>query len=379
MNYNFINDYRKKPWKRALTKLWRFSCLDGGLLFGVVALGLIGLILLYSSSNHSFAVVGRQFFNFILAFLVMVFFAKLPVGYYQKLAPWIFGVTIMLLIVVAAFGVVSKGGQRWLNLGLLRFQPSELMKIAMPMMLAWYLKDKTFPLTLKNLMVCLLIIIMLPVLLIAKQPDLGTAILVAVTGFLVILLAGIRLKVVLSLVALAGLVVPLLWRFMYAYQKMRLLIFLSPESDPFGKGYNIIQSKIAVGSGGFLGKGWLHGSQAHLQFLPEASTDFAFAVYGEEFGFLGCMVLFGIFAYLIFRALYISANAQDTFSRLLAGSLTLSFFCSFFVNIGMVTAILPVVGVPLPFISYGGSSLIIFMASFGVIMSIRAHRRLISS
>jgi len=246
------------------------------------------------------------------------------------------------------------------------------------MMLAWYLRDKVFPLHIKDLFFSCIIIIF-PVLLIAKQPDLGTALLVATTGFFVLLLAGITWQIIVSAIGLMIVVLPIAWRFMHAYQKMRLFTFWSPERDPLGSGYNIIQSKIAIGSGGWFGKGWLQSSQAHLQFLPERSTDFIFAVYGEEFGFIGCLLLFLVFGYIIGRSLYISANAQDTFSRLFIGSLALSFFTYFFVNIGMVVGVLPVVGVPLPLVSYGGSSLITIMAGFGIIMSAQTHRKLIGS
>ncbi len=378
MNYHFIATDSKKSKSRIVSKIWQSLHLDPTLFISIIVLAIIGFCLLYSTSNQNFFVVLKQLLNFTVAFIVMLIFAKIPVGRYQNIIPWFYGIVVLMLITVLIFGVISKGGQRWLRLGVFRFQPSEAMKIAVPMMLAWYLRDKIFPLNFKDLLRCLLII-SIPVLLIAKQPDLGTAILVAITGFFVIILAGVSWRIVSGFMLVLAAATPIIWKCMYAYQKTRLLIFLSPESDPFNRGYNVIQSKIAIGSGGMFGKGWLQGSQSHLSFLPEASTDFAFAVYGEEFGFIGCLALFTIFSIIIGRALYISIHAQDTFSRLLVGSLTLSFFCSLFVNVGMVSSILPVVGVPLPFISYGGSSLIIFMASFGIIMSIHGNRRFISS
>ncbi|MBU0744108.1 MAG: rod shape-determining protein RodA [Gammaproteobacteria bacterium] len=348
------------------------------LLLGILVLGIISLGILYSVNNQNSTLFWHQIINFSFAFGVMFIFAQIPIYRYQSLVPWFFCLTLLMLLVVMSSGVISRGAQRWLNFGMVRFQPSELMKLAMPMMLAWYLRNKTFPLHIKELFYSGIIII-LPALIIAKQPDLGTAILVSATGCFVLLLAGITWRIIISVSIFLVSVVPIVWRFMHSYQKMRLLTFLSPESDPFGSGYNIIQSKIAIGSGGWLGKGWLHGSQAYLQFLPERSTDFIFAVYAEEFGFIGSLLLFAIFIYIMGRSLYISANAQDTFSRLLAGSLTLTFFTSFFVNIGMVMGVLPVVGVPLPLVSYGGSSLITFMTGFGIIMSVQAHRKLIGS
>lgn len=364
--------------KKIIAKIWRSLHLDLVLFIGILFLEVIGLCLLYSTSNQNVSLVLRQLLNFAIALMAMIIFARIPVTRYQIVAPWLYGTVVLMLIAVLTFGLITKGGQRWLGLGFMRFQPSEVMKIAMPMMLAWYLRDKIFPLNFGSLLCCL-VIMLTPVLLIAKQPDLGTAVLVTITGSLVIMLAGVSWKVAIGSLLSFIAIVPIIWKSMYAYQKMRLLIFLSPESDPFNKGYNVIQSKIAIGSGGWLGKGWLQGTQSRLSFLPEASTDFAFAVYGEEFGFIGCLVLAAIFGVVIGRSLYISANAQDTFARLLVGSLTLSFFCAIFVNIGMVSSILPVVGVPLPFMSYGGSSLMIFMASFGIIMSAQSNRRLISS
>ena len=253
-----------------------------------------------------------------------------------------------------------------------------MMKIAMPMMLAWYLKDKNLPPDRKTLSMSL-IILLVPVFIIAKQPDLGTALIIAATGIFVILLTGINWKLIGGSIIAIAIGVPFIWHFMHYYQKNRILTFLNPERDPLGSGYHIIQSKIAIGSGGFLGKGWLHGSQTHLQFLPEHSTDFIFAVCGEELGFIGCIVLIGLFTYLVARGLYISNRAQDTFDRLLAGSLILTFFLSFLVNIGMVIGLLPVVGLPLPLVSYGGSSIVTLMAGFGIIMSIHTHRKLLPS
>jgi rod shape determining protein RodA len=371
----FVGDRAKK--NQLLKKIWMKSHLDFLLLIGLLTLAVVGFVVLYSASNQNLELLRHQLINFVFAFAAMCVFAQIPTHRYESLVPWIYGIALLMLFAVITVGVVNKGAQRWLNFGLLRFQPSEIMKLVVPMMLAWYLRNKIFPLHTKDLFFCCLIIAF-PVLIIAKQPDLGTALLVAITGVFVLLLAGITWKLIAAIAALITIATPLIWRYMHAYQKARLFTFLSPEYDPHGSGYNIIQSKIAIGSGGWFGKGWLLGSQTHLQFLPERATDFIFAVFSEEFGFIGCVLLLGIFVYIVGRSLYISVHAQDTFSRLLAGSLVLSFFTSVFVNIGMVIGVLPVVGVPLPLVSYGGSSLVIFMSGFGVIMSTYRHRKLIS-
>jgi rod shape determining protein RodA len=279
---------------------------------------------------------------------------------------------------VVMAGVSGGGAQRWLDFfGIMRFQPSEIMKLAAPMMLAWYFSDKHLPPNGKQLLISASTLAA-PVFLIAVQPDLGTALLVTCAGIFVIFLAGIRWRLITGII-LAGLACsPLLWHFMHDYQRQRVVTLFNPEIDPLGSGYHIIQSKIAIGSGGMYGKGWLNGTQSQLDFLPERSTDFIFAVYGEEFGFFGILALILIYLFIVLRGLYIATRAQDTYSRLLAGSLSLSFFVYFFVNMGMVTGMLPVVGVPLPLISYGGTSMVTLMAAFGILMSIHSHRRLLS-
>jgi len=368
--------HRKNNTNQLWYKIWAKLHLDFWLLLGILMLVSCGTIILYSASGQNMGLVKHQLLSFALAFGIMCIFAQVPTYRYQSLVPWLYGAVLMLLIAVMMFGVVNKGAQRWLNIGLFRFQPSEITKLTVPMMLAWYLRDKSLPLQIKDLLICCIIIIV-PVLIIAKQPDLGTALLVGAIGSFVLLLAGIGWKIIASASALAAGTAPVLWQFMHSYQKERLFTFLSPEKDPYGSGYNIIQSKIAVGSGGIFGKGWLLGSQTHLQFLPEHYTDFIFAVCGEEFGLFGCLCLLTLFIYIVGRGLYLSASAQDTFARLLVGSLSVSFFASFFINICMVVGLLPVVGVPLPLISYGGSSMLIFMSSFGIIMSTHTHRKLI--
>jgi rod shape determining protein RodA len=297
----------------------------------------------------------------------------------QNSAPWLFAAGLIMLIAVLLLGDIGKGAQRWLNLGLFRFQPSEIMKIAVPMMIAWYLSEATLPPRRLRLLIALAILI-LPTLLVAKQPDLGTSLLIASAGIFVLLLAGLSWKLILG--SLIGLVasLPLVWNYLlHDYQRQRVLTFINPENDPLGAGYHIIQSTIAIGSGGIYGKGWLNGTQSHLDFLPERSTDFIFAVFSEEFGFLGILVLLAIYGSIIIRGMIIANQAQDTFGRLLAGSLILTFFVYVFVNIGMVSGILPVVGVPLPLMSYGGTSMVTLLAGFGILMSIQTHRKLIAN
>jgi rod shape determining protein RodA len=285
---------------------------------------------------------------------------------------------MVLLIGVAFFGEISHGARRWLNIGVATIQPSELMKIAVPLMMAWYFEKHEATLTLKNYVVAALLLLM-PVGLIVRQPDLGTSILIAASGFYVLFLAGLSWRVmgVLFVAALGS--APILWSMLHDYQRHRILMLLDPSQDALGKGYHTIQGMIAVGSGGFLGKGYLNGTQTHLDFLPERSTDFIFAVYAEEFGFLGSLILLGLYIFIIGRGFIITANASTYFTRLMAGSITLTFFTYAFVNMGMVSGILPVVGVPLPLVSYGGTSMLTLLLGFGVLMSIHTHQRLVKT
>jgi rod shape determining protein RodA len=322
-------------------------------------------------------VLEKQGLRLGIAILFMFGIAQIPPRFFKSIAPWLYGFALILLMSVLILGQVSKGGQRWLDLWFLRFQPAELMKIAVPMMVAKYLEDHLLPPKLSLLWIPFLLILV-PALLIAKQPDLGTALLILSSGLFVIFFSGISWKMVFSCGSLLALCLPALWFFMRDYQKQRILVLLDPQRDPLGSGYQIIQSKIAIGSGGLYGKGWLNGTQSHLEFLPERTTDFIFAVFSEEFGLVGCLVLIMLYLYIIIRGLYISVQAQNTFSRLLAGSLTMTLFVYVFVNIGMVTGILPVVGIPLPLVSYGGTSLVTLMASFGILMSIHTHRNLLA-
>ena len=350
--------------------------LDLPLLTGLLLLSAYGLVILYSASGQDLHQVEKQALRLLIAFGAMFFLAQIPPQSLRRWSPWLYGIGVSLLIAVLVMGVMGKGAQRWLDLGFMRFQPSELVKLAAPMMLAWFLSSRPLPPNWKQIMISL-VLLAIPVLLIAKQPDLGTAILVASSGLFVLFLAGISWRLIIGLGLLAAAAAPAIWYLMHDYQRRRVLTFLNPESDPLGAGYHIIQSKIAIGSGGLYGKGWLNGTQSQLEFLPERHTDFIFAVLGEEFGFIGVLILLALFLFIILRGLYMASQAQDSYSRLLAGALVLVFFVYLFVNMGMVSGILPVVGVPLPLVSYGGTSLVTLMAGFGMLMSIHTHRKLV--
>ncbi|MDH5396393.1 MAG: rod shape-determining protein RodA [Gammaproteobacteria bacterium] len=353
--------------------------IDLPLWIGIMLLAMMGMVVLYSAGDKSIDLLNRQMVRLFLAFIVMIAVAQINPGTLKHWAPWIFGIGLLMLVAVLLLGEIGKGAQRWLNLGIFRFQPSELMKIAVPVMAAWYLAEAPLPPRGTRLFIASVIVIV-PTLLIAKQPDLGTALLIASSGIFVLLLSGLRWKLILSVLTLMAASAPIFWNYLlHDYQRQRILTFINPETDPLGSGYHIIQSTIAIGSGGIYGKGWLNGTQSHLDFLPERSTDFIFAVFSEEFGFLGILLLLAIYIAVISRGIIIAVNAQDTFSRLVAGSLTLTFFVYVFVNIGMVSGILPVVGLPLPLISYGGTSMVTIMAAFGILMSIQTHRKLVSS
>jgi rod shape determining protein RodA len=303
----------------------------------------------------------------------MIAVAQIPPARLRSWSPLLYGVGVAMLIAVLLVGDIGKGAQRWLDFGFLRFQPSELLKLAVPMMLAWMLSARALPPKLPRVLLSA-VVTLIPVVLIAKQPDLGTSLLVASAGIMVLFIAGMSWGMILALAAVVAAVAPVVWIGLHDYQRERVLTFLNPESDPLGSGYHIIQSKIAIGSGGIDGKGWLNGTQSHLEFLPERHTDFIFAVIGEEFGFTGILALLALYLFIILRGLVITAHAQDRFGRLLAGALTLVFFVYVFVNTGMVTGLLPVVGVPLPLISYGGTSMVTLMIGFGMIMGVHTHR-----
>ena len=353
--------------------------LDPILLILLLMLCAAGLVILYSASGQSMVHVEKQLVRYGLAFVVMFIFAQLDPIVYRRWSPWLYLLGVLALVAVLLFGVGAKGAQRWLHIpGLPRFQPSEFMKLVVPMMVAWFLSSRYLPPSVKAVLGAL-VLIFVPVLLILKQPDLGTSILIAAAGLFVLMFSGVRWRLVAGFAVLVASLAPAMWMFvMREYQKQRVLTFLNPESDPLGSGWNIIQSKTAIGSGGLWGKGWLEGTQSQLDFLPESHTDFIIAVCAEEFGFLGVLVLLCLYLLIIFRGLIIALNAQDSYGRILAGSLVMTFFIYIFVNIGMVTGILPVVGVPLPLVSYGGTSAVTLMAAFGVLMSIHTHKKMLS-
>jgi rod shape determining protein RodA len=350
--------------------------LDLPLLIALSLLALCGIITLYSASDLDRQLVLGQALRVGLGGFVLLLISRIPPLVLRNWTPWLYGASLILLVLVALHGE-GRGANRWLDLGVMRFQPSELVKLTLPMMVAWYLHARELPPRWIALG-AVAALIAAPALLIARQPDLGTALLVVASGVFAVFLAGLswwRIAVLLGSTAAAA---PLLWHFMHEYQRDRLRMFLHPESDPLGNGWHIIQSEIAVGSGGWFGKGWHHGTQSRLEFLPEHTTDFVFAVFSEEWGLIGVLVLLALYLFIVGRGLYIAANARDTYSRLLAGSISMAFFVYVMVNGGMITGLLPVVGVPLPLISYGGTSAVSLLAGFGVLMSIHAHRKMMS-
>jgi rod shape determining protein RodA len=351
---------------------------DGPLLVGLALIAAYGLVVLYSASGQSLGAVGRAGARMLLGTIAMLALARVSPNFLRRSAPWLFAFGIALLLVVDLIGYIGKGAQRWLDLGFVRFQPSELMKLAVPMMCAWYLHERPLPPSITSLTI-LAALVFVPVALVVEQPDLGTGALIAVGGVLVIVMAGLSVRFMASLMGLAAVGAWFGWAFLHDYQKKRVLTFLDPQSDPLGAGYHSIQAMIALGSGGLFGKGWTRGSQAQLEFLPERSTDFIFAVIGEEFGLIGLTVLLLLYMFVVGRALYLAMQTQDTFARLLGGSLALTFFVYVFINAGMVSGLVPVVGVPLPLVSYGGTSMVTLLAGFGILMSLYSHRKLVGS
>jgi rod shape determining protein RodA len=351
--------------------------IDIPLLLGLLLLSGIGLAVLYSAGGQDTNLLTRQGIRLAVAFTAMFVLAQVSPRHLYFWTPWLYAVGIVLLVAVLVFGDVAQGAQRWIRIGPLNFQPSEMVKITVPMMVAYYLGGRALPPSFMRILVAG-VLVAVPTLLIARQPDLGTALLIACSGAFVLFLGGISVRLIGACAVLASAGAPLLWYFMHDYQRQRVLTFLNPEQDPLGAGYHIIQSKIAIGSGGTYGKGWLNGTQSQLDFLPERSTDFVFAVFSEEFGLSGVLILIAAYLAVVFRGLFIASQAQDSYARLLAGSLVLTFFVYVFVNIGMVSGLLPVVGLPLPLLSYGGTSLVTVMAAFGILMSLHTHSRLIS-
>lgn len=372
-------DWQRSRAQRAFSQtgelLRRFN-LDTLLLVGLGLVMSFGLFVLYSASGERLALWEAQVMRFLLALFGMVVLAQIPPQWIRRLAPAVYVVGVILLVLVALVGDISLGAQRWLDLGIVRFQPSEIMKLAVPLTCAWWLHERPVPPSWRDLGV-LILIIGIPAALIAKQPDLGTAVLVSSAGVFVVLLAGLSWRIIAGGAALFAAAAPVAWHFLHGYQRQRVLTFLDPTQDPLGTGYHIIQSQIAIGSGGVFGKGWMNGSQAQLEFLPERSTDFIFAVIGEELGLLGQGVLLLLYAWVIGRALFMAMDARDTFGRLAGGSIALTFAVYVVVNAGMVSGILPVVGVPLPLVSYGGTSAVTLLAGFGILLSIHSHRKLV--
>lgn len=352
--------------------------IDLWLLMLLGAVAAIGMCVIYSASGHSLGAVINQAERFVLGLVIMTVVAQAPPEFYRLLAPWLYGGTVLLLGLVLVLGDAAKGAQRWLDFGFLRFQPSELMKLAMPMTVAAFLHYRRLPPTWLTLLATLALI-GLPSVLIMLQPDLGTALLVIGAGGFALFFGGLQWRWILGALAAVGAAAPVFWERLHDYQRKRILTLLDPESDPLGAGYHITQSKIAIGSGGPFGKGWLEGTQAKLDFLPEAHTDFIFAVFAEEMGFVSVLVLLTIYLCIVGRGLWIAVRAQDSFQRLLAAALSLTFFIYVFINMGMVIGLLPVVGVPLPLFSFGGTSMVSLLAGFGMLMSIHTHRKLLAN
>nr|WP_292990380.1 rod shape-determining protein RodA [Nitrosomonas sp.] len=363
-----------------LGKLWHYLTryIDGFLLSGILILMIIGLITLYSATGGDTSKISKQAAHMLIALSIMWLVANIPLQQIMRLALPLYLLGFILLIGVALFGEINNGARRWLNIGITRIQPSEIMKIAVPLMMAWYFDKYEITLRIRDYFGAT-VILLLPVLLILRQPDLGTALLIAASGFYVLFLAGLSWRVIGGLTVAAIGSVPIFWSFMHDYQRQRVLTLLDPSQDALGAGYHTIQSSIAIGSGGIVGKGWQNGTQTQLDFLPEQSTDFIFAVFSEEFGLIGNSLLLLLYLIVIGRCMVITANASTQFTRLIAGSITLTFCTYIFVNMGMVSGVLPVVGVPLPLISYGGTALVTMLLGFGILMSIQTHPKLVKT
>lgn len=358
------------PFNRIIRNL---LAIDLWLIFFLSLLISFGMLVLYSASGGNDQMFLNRIVQIIIGFIVFLALTQIPPVIYKQLAPYLYVLTIVMLLIVDIFGEISKGAQRWLNLGFIRFQPSEIAKLVVPLMVATFLDKKNIPPSTKDMFTAI-ILILLPTVLVAMQPDLGTAIFVLASGGFILFLAGLSFRFILFCFSVLALFIPIMWFYlMHDYQKNRVLTLLDPEKDPLGQGYNIIQSKIAIGSGGFEGKGWFAGTQSQLDFLPEPHTDFIFAVLGEEFGFLGALLILVLYLFIVFRCFMLAMKMENSFARLLTSGIALLFFLYVFVNIAMVSGMLPVVGVPLPFVSYGGTSFVTLMAGFGIIMSCFVH------
>ncbi|PSJ18277.1 rod shape-determining protein RodA [Nitrosomonas supralitoralis] len=364
----------------AIRKIWHYLTryMDSFLLAVILILMTIGLIVLYSATGGNISKIGNQAINMLIALVIMWLVANIPLQQIMRLALPMYMLGLILLIGVALFGEINNGARRWLNIGVTRIQPSELMKIAIPLMMAWYFDKHEIALRLRDYFGAT-ILLLLPVLLILRQPDLGTALLIAASGFYVLFLAGLSWRIIVGLMTAAAASLPVIWSVMHDYQRQRIMTLLDPTQDPLGAGYHTIQSSIAIGSGGVAGKGWQNGTQTQLDFLPEQSTDFIFAVFSEEFGLIGNTVLLLLYLLVIGRCIAITTNASTQFTRLISGSITLTFCTYIFVNMGMVSGILPIVGVPLPLISYGGTSMVTMLLGFGILMSIQTHPKLVKT
>lgn len=379
MNKSFDRNLGTHDVMRRRVSLLQRIHIDGWLLFIIMLLVVTGFFVLYSGSGRNLGMVHKQAVSFVVGLVAMLVVAQLEPRFMGRWCAPLYVIGLALLVVVEVQGHSSMGATRWINIpGVVRFQPSELMKVFVPMTLAWYLARYSLPVDFRHVVVSLLLIF-IPCILVARQPDLGTAVLVAVAGLFVLFLSGLRWRWIVAAIAAAVPALVFMWLYvMRSYQRQRVKTFLNPESDPLGSGWNIIQAKAAIGSGGVLGKGWLAGTQSHLDFLPESHTDFIIAVLAEEFGLVGVALLLLLYLLLLSRAAFITMQAQTLFGKLLAGALTLTFSVYVFVNIGMVSGLLPVVGVPLPFISFGGTSMVTLMISGGILMSIHTHRKWIS-
>jgi rod shape determining protein RodA len=352
--------------------------MDFPLLSVILMLCAISMIVLYSAGGENLNQLTKHGIRGGFALILMVIFSRISPAVLSRWSPHVYVVGLSLLFIVLAVGIIGKGAQRWIDLGIFRFQPAEIMKIAVPMMVAWILTRSTLP-PRPVFLVLSIFIVLIPTALVILQPDLGTGILIALAGIMVIFLAGVGWKLIIAVLIALAAIAPAMWVFvLHDYQRSRVFTLFDPWSDPLGAGYHIIQSIIAIGSGGLQGKGWLSGTQSQLEFIPERSTDFIFAVYAEEFGLIGVIVLMVLYLFLVFRGLLIAFYAKDTYSRLLAGGLSATFFFYVFVNIGMVSGILPVVGVPLPLMSYGGTSMVTLMIAFGILMSIARNKNFLS-
>ena len=365
---------------RFLAQLWEvLSRRIDSFLFGItLAIVGVGFVTLFSAADQSLARVGNQLASLAVALVAMWVVANIPPQTLARAAVPLYVLAVVLLVGVALFGVVVNGSRRWLNLGITRIQPSELMKIALPLMLAWYFQKFEGRIRWRDF-VFAAVLIAIPAILVKRQPDLGTALLLIASGFFVLYLAGLSWKIIVGLVAVAAAAAPVMWTLLHDYQRRRILTFIDPTQDPLGAGYHTTQASIAIGSGGVVGKGWLNGTQTHLDFLPERHTDFIFAVFGEEFGLIGNVLLIFLYLLLVGRGMMIAADASTLFGRLMAGAVTLMLFTYAFVNMGMVSGVLPVVGVPLPFVSYGGTALLSLFIGIGILMSVQAHRKLVHS